>query len=142
MCELELSSLSHYPADNTFLLIHDYVGRNLMYYLLTLILVWLALTNSTIRICINYSSYSDILCICMWIRISIYTNIYIYIYIYMYVNIWEYANPCKLTFAWWIFSLGFRVYVRKVKKYFCKRKWRIVTHIVEKCKKIYCTVES
>ena len=49
MCKLKLSSLSHYLAQNTFLLIHDYAGRNLMYSLLTLVLVCLVLTNSTIH---------------------------------------------------------------------------------------------
>ena len=46
---------------------------------------------------------------------------YKYIYEYMYVYIWEYAILCKLTYAWWVFSLGFRVYVQKVKKYFHSR---------------------
>ena len=46
MCKLELSSLSHYLAQNTFLLIHDYASRNLMYSLLTLVLVCLVLNNS------------------------------------------------------------------------------------------------
>ena len=64
---MELSSLSHYLAENAFLLIHDYAGRNLMCSLLTLVLVCLSLTNSVIRIYIHYSSYfvEYILYICM-----------------------------------------------------------------------------
>ena len=47
----------------------------------------------------------------MWICVSIYS--------YVYVYIWEYANPFKLTFVWWVFSLGFRfIYVQEVEKYF------------------------
>ena len=61
---------------------------------------------------------------------------YKYIYEYMYVYIWEYANPCKLKFAWWIFSLGFKfVYVQKVEKYFCRKKWIVVIHVAEKVQK-------
>ena len=56
--------------------------------------------------------------------------------------IWEYANPCKLTFAWLVFFLGFKfVYVQEVEKYFCSKKWRVVIHVVEKWRKLYCTVE-
>ena len=40
----------------------------------------------------------------------------------MYVYIWEYANPFKLTFVWWVFFLGFRfVYVQEVENYFCSK---------------------
>ena len=61
----------------------------------------------------------------------------------MYIYIWEYANPFKLTFAWWVFSLGFRfVYVQEVKKYFYSKKWRVVIHVVEKFRKLYCTAEG
>ena len=70
---------------------------------------------------------------------------YKYIYTYVCIYIWEYANPFKLTFVWWVFSLGFRfVYVQEVKKYFCskKRKWREVIRIAEKCRKLYSTAEG
>ena len=61
----------------------------------------------------------------------------------MYVYIWEYANPCILTFAWWVFSLGFRfVYVQEVEKYFYNKKCRVVIHVAEKCKKLYFTTEG
>ena len=74
--------------------------------------------------------------------IYVYVNTYNYIYEYMYIYIWEYANPCKLTFALWVFSLGFRfVYVQEVEKYFCNKKWRVVIHIAEKCRKLYCKAE-
>ena len=57
---------------------------------------------------------------------------YKYIYQYVYVYIWEYANPCKLTFAWLVFFLGFRfVYVEEVEKYFRNKKWRVVIHIAK-----------
>ena len=57
---------------------------------------------------------------------------YKYIYSYMYVYIWEYANPFKLTFVWWVFFLGFRfVYVQEVEKYFCSKKWRVVIYIAK-----------
>ena len=47
-------------------------------------------------------------------------NTYKCIYKYMYVYIWEYANPFKLTFVLWVFSLGFRFfYVQEVEKYLC-----------------------
>ena len=73
----------------------------------------------------------------VWICTSIYTCIYMYIYI------WECANPCKLTFAWWVFSLGFRVvHVKEVEKYFYSRKWRVVIYVAEKCKKLYCIAKS
>ena len=68
---------------------------------------------------------------------------YKYIYEYMYVYIWEYANPFKLTFAWWVFSLGFRfVYVQKMEKYFCSKKWIVVIHVAKKWRKLYYTVEG
>ena len=52
----------------------------------------------------------------------VYVNTYKYIYSYMYVYIWEYANSFKLTFVWWVFSLGFRVvYEQKVEKCFCSK---------------------
>ena len=64
--------------------------------------------------------------------IDVYVNTYKYIYKYMYVYIWEYANSCKLTFTWLVFSLGFRfVYVQEVEEYFCSKKWRVVIHIVK-----------
>ena len=57
---------------------------------------------------------------------------YKYIYQYVYVYIGEYANPCKLTFAWSVFSLGFRfVYVQEVEKYFYNKKWRVVIYIAK-----------
>ena len=53
------------------------------------------------------------MCVCVCV------NTYKYIYQYVYVYIWEYANPYKLTFAWLVFSLGFRfVYAQEVEKYF------------------------
>ena len=55
----------------------------------------------------------------------------------------KYDNPCKLTFAQWVFSLGFRfVYVQEVKKYFYNRKGRIVIHVAKKCRKHYYTIEG
>ena len=40
--------------------------------------------------------------------------------------------PCKLTFPWLVFSLGFRfVYVQEVEKYFYNKKWRVVIHIAK-----------
>ena len=61
----------------------------------------------------------------------------------MYEYIWEYANPCKLTFIWWVFSSGFRfVYVQEVEKYLYSKKLRIVIYIAEKCIKFYCTAKS
>ena len=65
---------------------------------------------------------------------------YKYIYEYVYVYIWEYANPCKLTFAWLVFSLGFIfVYVQEVEKYLCSKKMKSGhSH----CKTLYCTVEG
>ena len=61
----------------------------------------------------------------------------------MYVYIWEYTNPFKLTFVWWVFSLGFRfVYVQEIKKYFCSKKWIVVIHIAEKCIKLYCIAKG
>ena len=61
----------------------------------------------------------------------------------MYEYIWEYANLCKLTFIWWVFSLGFRfVYVQEVEKYFYNKKWRMVIYVAEKCIKFYCIAES
>ena len=62
---------------------------------------------------------------------------------YIYVYIWDYANPCKLTFTWWVFSLGFRfVYVQEVEEYFYNKKWRVVIHILLHSKMFYCIVES
>ena len=59
--------------------------------------------------------YTLYLIFCKIYFIYVYVNTYKYIYEYMYVYIWEYTNPCKLTFAWWVFFfffLGFRfVYV-------------------------------
>ena len=75
--------------------------------------------------------------------ISICEYIYKCIYEYMYVYIWEYANPYKLTFAWLVFSLGFRfVYVQEVEKYLCIKKWRVVIHVAEKCRKLYYAAKS
>ena len=63
--------------------------------------------------------------------IYVYVNTYKYIYSYMYVYIWEYANPLKLTFVWWVFSLGFRfVYVQEVEKYFCSKNEEVI-HIAK-----------
>ena len=59
------------------------------------------------------------------------------------VYIWKYANPCKLTFTWWVFFLGFRfVYMQEVEKYFYNKKWKVVIHVTKKCRKLYCTIES
>ena len=85
--------------------------------------------------------------------IYVYVNTYKYIYSYMYVYIWDYANPFKLTFVWWVFSLGFRfVYVQEVEKYFCSKKRRVVIHIAKRFKahqtvlmlsrQLYCTAED
>ena len=64
--------------------------------------------------------------------IYVYVNTYKYIDSYMYVYIWEYANPFKLTFVWWVFSLSFRfVYVQEVEKYLCNKKRRVVIHIAK-----------
>ena len=42
-----------------------------------------------------------------------------------------------------IFFLGFRfVYVQEVEKYFCSKKWRVVSHVAEKCRKLYSVVEG
>ena len=63
--------------------------------------------------------------------IYVYVNTYKYIYSYMYVYIWEYANPFKLTFFLWVFSLDFRfVYVQKVEKYFCGKNEEVI-HIAK-----------
>ena len=63
--------------------------------------------------------YTLHLIFCKIYFIYVYVNTYKCIYEYMYVYIWEYANPCKLTFAWWVFSLCFRfVYVQEVEKVF------------------------
>ena len=33
--------------------------------------------------------------------------------------------------------------MKEVEKYFCsKKKWKVVIHIAEKCKKLYCTAEG
>lgn len=71
----------------------------------------------------------------------------------MYVYIWENANPCKLTFAWLVFSLGFRfVYVQEVEKYLCNKKWKVVIHIAKyfttwqkalmHSRQLYCTADG
>ena len=85
LCELELSSLSHYPVENTFLLIHDYASKNLMYSLLARVLVCLALTNSAIYIYIYIHTLQFIFCKIYFIYL--YVNTYKYKYEYMYVNI-------------------------------------------------------
>ena len=90
-----------------------------------------------ILFCFNQSFHTCVcVCVCVHIYIYIYifavhilqsiliylyVNTYKYIYEYMYVYIWEYANPYKLTYAWWVFSLGFIFYVQKVEKYFHRR---------------------
>ena len=77
-------------------------------------------------------TYILFLIFCKIYFIDVYVNTYKYIYPYVYVYIWEYANPCKLTFAWLVFFLGFRfVYVQEVEKYFCSKKWRVVIHIAK-----------
>ena len=113
----------------------------LSYFFLLLRVLLLTQTNhySTISIYIQIPCSSSFAVYFTYV----YANMYKCIYKYMYVYIWEYANPCKLTFAWWVFSLGFRfVYMQEVEKYFCSEKWRVVIHVSEKCRKIYCTVEK
>ena len=59
----------------------------------------------------------------------------------MYENM--YANPCKLTICLMGFLWVLEFMCEKwPNKYFCSRKWRIVTHIIEKCRKLYCIAET
>ena len=101
------------------------------------------------------SIYTNILFLifCKIYFIDVYVNTYKYIYQYVYVYIWEYVNPCKLTFAWLVFSLGFRfVYVQKVEKYFSSKKWRVVIYIAKgftarqkalmHSRQLYCTAKG
>ena len=91
-------------------------------------------------VCIHIQCFS---CSAKIYFIYVYVNTYKCIYEYMYVYIWEYTNPFKLTFVWWVFSLGFRfVYVQEIKKYFCSKKWIVVIHIAEKCIKLYCIAKG
>ena len=91
-------------------------------------------------VCIHIQCFS---CSAKIYFIYVYVNTYKCIYEYMYVYIWEYNNPFKLTFVWWVFSLGFRfVYVQEIKKYFCSKKWIVVIHIAEKCIKLYCIAKG
>ena len=91
-------------------------------------------------VCIHIQCFS---CSAKIYFIYVYVNTYKCIYEYMYVYIWEYTNPFKLTFVWWVFSLVFRfVYVQEIKKYFCSKKWIVVIHIAEKCIKLYCIAKG
>ena len=69
----------------------------------------------------------------------------------MYVYIWEYANPCKLTYAWWVFSLGFIFYVQKVENisieemengHSCCWKWQKTLQHNKKLRKVNSAIEA
>ena len=106
------------------------------------VITYLLLTQTNHYPAISIYTYTLYLMFCKIYFIYVYVNMYKYIYAYMYVYIWEYANPCKLTIAWWVFSLGFRfVYVQEVEKYFCSRKWRVVIHVAKKYRKLYYTTK-
>ena len=77
LCELELSSLNHYPFENTDLLIHDYAGKNFTYssptrLALTIILSYLYVYQLQSIFYILHFTY-------------LYANTYKYIYKYMCV---------------------------------------------------------
>ena len=111
--------------------------------LISLLLHVLLLTRTNHYLAIIIYAYTLCLMFCKIYFIYVYMNTYKYLYTYMYVYIWEYANWCKLTFTWWVYSLGFRfVYLWKVERYFCSKKWRVVIHVAKKCRNLYCKAEG